>query len=579
MPDRPDHETTDSHGSAVGAPQFSILSNHPAAAGIGRDRLGLARCLAPVYDLLRHAHTPTPITVTLTAPPGGGKTTALRWLESRLHAWNESRPADGAGVPVRVVWFRPARHGRQMRIALLSEVLLGTVDFAMLSVDALRRLLQVFRPLLGAGFARAAALAKLQQGAAVGARGKADFAWVEALLDERDTGPVFDDQLLTPVLTEFQTYVRAGLRGGERLAVFIDDIDDLSRRERDALGRRVLPDLHFDGVVTILAAGASTLDRLPGAERASLCLALPPADESARTDLLIDRIKSIETDSLWSHVPPAERRDVVAAVVDPSDTPAAAVLALNEVSAAARHRAAAAVGAARLQEFRVALRRAAAERLLERHHAWSTLLSHASGQTLFAAWAAALAHVSPEDLPAVGVRLRTAISEPAGAAQPHESANPEESRAIELARSHPQARALGRILADPRLAALVRHGWTAEPPAPESDALAQRIIGEAARRAGESGPPETWHSLNLSGLELHTLAPLAACTNLRSLRARGVTCGDVEPLANLRRLEALDLCDTPVRDIHALARLRALRELSLDRTRVDRWPASRNFNR
>jgi internalin A len=65
------------------------------------------------------------------------------------------------------------------------------------------------------------------------------------------------------------------------------------------------------------------------------------------------------------------------------------------------------------------------------------------------------------------------------------------------------------------------------------------------------------------------LSPIAAATNLESLRASINQVSDVTPLGKLKKLDRLDLGRTQVKDIAPLAELTALTELQLDGTQVE----------
>jgi len=65
------------------------------------------------------------------------------------------------------------------------------------------------------------------------------------------------------------------------------------------------------------------------------------------------------------------------------------------------------------------------------------------------------------------------------------------------------------------------------------------------------------------------LSPIAAATNLESLRASINQVSDLKPLSKLKKLDRLDLGRTQVKDVAPLAELTALTELQLDGTQVE----------
>lgn len=56
-----------------------------------RDSFNLSYLLGPVYDILRHPKTKTPMAIAIYGDWGTGKTTAMRWLHGLLETWNGTR--------------------------------------------------------------------------------------------------------------------------------------------------------------------------------------------------------------------------------------------------------------------------------------------------------------------------------------------------------------------------------------------------------------------------------------------------------------------------------------------------------
>jgi predicted KAP-like P-loop ATPase len=71
-------------------PEMTILTDHPSrATDDAPDFLGLESRLAVVFDILRHKQTHCPVTVAVYGDWGTGKTSAMRWLETKLKKWND----------------------------------------------------------------------------------------------------------------------------------------------------------------------------------------------------------------------------------------------------------------------------------------------------------------------------------------------------------------------------------------------------------------------------------------------------------------------------------------------------------
>lgn len=594
MPERPSSSSAPDawKKAALAAPQFTLLSDAALDFGAddGADLLDYPRQLASLYDLLRHPATPTPARVALVGPAGGGKSSALRWLAQRLKVWNESRPDEAAGVPVRVVWFHAARHGRRLRAGLLSELLLGVVDFGAISGESLRRTLQVFRPVLGAEFVRAAAMAKIERGAGLGPRAKADLGWVESLLDERD-GPGLVPRaavLLSPIFDELRATVRAGLKGGERVALFVDDLDGLSVAACRSFMAETLADVAIERVVTVLAvteqmlhagrafgAGGSDESRTGFEANVDLVVTLRAGED--RVARILDQRWARLSDSLWNSVPAEERRTIarVVAALAGGNARSAARLA-NAMGDAARTQASGAVGAERLERFRAGLADAALHTLLERRHQWGSLWSQAWGRELLGVWRAA-AQASPEDTSATIAALCGELGRlDADGPKGKSGVAPLPGRGlVELLRKNPQRRELTVAVQDADAWRLLKFAAASHHASPADDDLDGRIVREAiaremggSRAASEVAGCERVQALNLAGLEVSDIGPLRECRALRRLDLSRTRISDLAPLNALIALERLDASHTPVADLWPLANCFALRELRLDGTQV-----------
>jgi hypothetical protein len=123
-------------------PRITILSDHPAQdRGKGlhdteaerladRDLLKLDTRLGTVFDVLRHKNTRCPLTVAINGPWGTGKTSAMRWLQTRLDEWNNLDESKRDGHPaVRTVWFDPWRYRSREDVwkGIIAEVILAAI--------------------------------------------------------------------------------------------------------------------------------------------------------------------------------------------------------------------------------------------------------------------------------------------------------------------------------------------------------------------------------------------------------------------------------------------------------------------
>lgn len=248
-------------------PKVTILSDHAARGtpeiGNSPDFLDLRTRLAAVYDILRHRHTRCPITVGIYGDWGSGKTSAMRWLETRLHEWNAQTPEERGEVTdkktqkvtasahpiVHPVWFDPWKYHTKEEVwrGIISEVIL-----AMLKVRSLR----------GTDKKKALGFAARRFGAFLGRAFLKGLSHVKLSFGDKDvhgaeaeiSGEVFEDiheqwkQFSQPekgYLNEFEDalaeFIRLclpnevinpdapphlqNLRFKERIVLFIDDLD------------------------------------------------------------------------------------------------------------------------------------------------------------------------------------------------------------------------------------------------------------------------------------------------------------------------------------------------------------------
>ena len=108
----------------IPAPKITVLSDHAARdRSLGelddssvvhiadRDLLMLESRLASIFDILRHKNTRCPMAVAICGDWGTGKTSAMRWLETRLQRWNgQSHDQRGGHPRVHSIWFEPWRY-------------------------------------------------------------------------------------------------------------------------------------------------------------------------------------------------------------------------------------------------------------------------------------------------------------------------------------------------------------------------------------------------------------------------------------------------------------------------------------
>jgi Leucine-rich repeat (LRR) protein len=228
----------------VAPPRMTILSDHPSrSAAHSPDLLALEGRLASVFDILRHRNTECPVTVAIYGDWGTGKTSAMRWLETQLCAWNKLPKKDREGHSlVHPVWFDPWRYHTREDVwrGIIAEVVLSLFKVKAIKrenfLPQLRLAAKRFGAFLGRGFLHALANIDVEVGAGpVGGKAKVSGEVFRDIYDEwdRTTKPEkaflnqFEDTLKTWLADFFPCETREdGSRHfHERLVLFIDDLD------------------------------------------------------------------------------------------------------------------------------------------------------------------------------------------------------------------------------------------------------------------------------------------------------------------------------------------------------------------
>ena len=109
-------------------PQYTILGDEAiAAANLEDDYFDLSRRIGALYDILRHPETRTPMTIGIFGDWGSGKTSAMKWLEGRLHEWNEKGPVKKGKTTVHTAWFYPWKYGSKEDVwrGLIAETVIA----------------------------------------------------------------------------------------------------------------------------------------------------------------------------------------------------------------------------------------------------------------------------------------------------------------------------------------------------------------------------------------------------------------------------------------------------------------------
>jgi len=199
---------------AQGPPQITVLSDGALPAEQAhRDTFDLWVKLGPIYDIIRHPDTQTPIAIGVFGRWGSGKTTAMRWLQGSLEVWNEQEESTGnePKISVRTVWFDPWKYDSREDVwrGLLAEVILTSLE-GKSRADA-KKVLKDFGRFLGSSFIDVL---------------DARFKWgVKHVADNARSFLRPDKEYLNEYENKMCEWLEESLGPNQRMVIFIDDLD------------------------------------------------------------------------------------------------------------------------------------------------------------------------------------------------------------------------------------------------------------------------------------------------------------------------------------------------------------------
>jgi len=591
------------------------------------DAFDLPLKIGPVYDIIRHPNTVTPLSVAFYGDWGAGKTSAMEWLESRLQAWNaheipeEERTKDK--IKLHTAWFYPWKYQTKEDVwrGLVAEVILACLsqtehDFEKRRKEALR-----FAQFIGKGFYSLLESVKLAPG--IGGT-KVTFSLPPTLKDHAKKYFTPEAAYLNEIEEAFKYWVNQSLGENQRLVVFIDDLDrcmpEVALQVLEALKLYLnIGDLIFvvgvdDKVVRSLVIGHYEKLNL-NEDKAKQYLSkmfqvevpISPSDRQI-TDYLDAILEDNETwQKIGSDTTPDERnpkdifRDVIFNLGERSPREIkrlvnSSLMAGEGARVSSLAHTPGKVPPTREQGIQVFL----VHWILDRNHGQR---GHWAGREdairFFRAWRIII-QKNPGDNRVLNLTADQikALRDNAGYfGQSKTSASELELETggdAALARrqlstieipdhfkpltSDPLINRYLFLLADVELAALMDIEYPEEAIALASSGASGdsvSIIEAAVRRSLDKDEgeltAEDWtkvQTLDLEGEELSDIAPLARLFNLTSLNFSSTQVADIAPLAGLTELTDLNLNDTQVADIAPLARLINLTSLNFSSTQV-----------
>ena len=149
-------------------PRLSIVSDNPLKEEeVEVEQFNLRYRMGPIFDIIRHDKTQTPMTIAIYGTWGTGKTTAMEWLDRLLVKWNEK--AKQPHRKVRTVWFYPWKYHEKEDVwrGLVSEVILKSIDVKEMTIERVKKAVKDFGIFLGRSFIDVVASTTIKAGEAV----------------------------------------------------------------------------------------------------------------------------------------------------------------------------------------------------------------------------------------------------------------------------------------------------------------------------------------------------------------------------------------------------------------------------
>jgi hypothetical protein len=590
-------EEIDRDKLALEPPRMTVLSDQPLrSADAHLDALTLAVKLGPVYDILRHPDTQTPLAIAVYGDWGTGKTSAMRWLEGLLIEWNTrgDRGKGGArGKVVRPVWFYPWKYHDKDDVwrGLIAEVILASIEARGATLGRIKKAVKEFGMFLGRSFLHA--LSSIPLTTAVDASSLQDI-----YEDYRRT--VHPE---TNYLNEFESTLMAWVEetitdADERMVIFIDDLDrclpEVALQVLEALKLY----LNISDLIFVVGVDRIVIDQLiqklysdiglePDKSRHYLAkmfqveVVIGPSEHQAE-GFLDKQLTAIgeHTNQYWAtKLGDGERRMFRGVVLRLAQrNPREIKRLLNSVLI---HGAGVLHVKSEPFSFAQGMQIFLVRKILDERYTMGLTVDTRAGMEFFHRWSrlvggGAQATVqNPEDLAAELMATGGASGEVAGviAGKPRRSATPYAELLTEPRFAH-----LRLLLADRDLGQLMQIEYPADTTVlaeASPQELPRGLIREAIARQRGKAPPaltmldhEQITQLVLEGEEIVDIAPVQLLHNLESLDLSFTAVEDLRPLKSLDRLHTLVLANSQVEDLTPLRELKALHTLSLANTRA-----------
>jgi formylglycine-generating enzyme required for sulfatase activity len=222
--------------TALKQPALAILSDLPLDQDEAfRDTFSLDFRLGPIYDILRHPKTKTPMAIAIHGDWGSGKTSAMRWLDDKLAVWTRDGTVGDEPdqkISVKTVWFYPWKYHSKEDVwrGLISEVIIKSLDVDGATIATVTNAAKRFGGFLGRSFVQVLANIKLKgsvkcPGDKVSLDGELSLSAIKQILDEYREANHPEKAFLNEFEETLKSWLRDTLDPNERMVIFIDDLD------------------------------------------------------------------------------------------------------------------------------------------------------------------------------------------------------------------------------------------------------------------------------------------------------------------------------------------------------------------
>ena len=596
-------------------PRLTAVADAPLdATEPDADHFDLAYRVGPVYDMLRHPRTQTPLSVAIYGEWGSGKTSAMRWLEARLNDWNNKKPRPKDSITTVPVWFYPWKYQEREDVwrGLVAEIILACLAKKASTKTALAEAEALFG-LLGKGFYHVVSGIKGPVGDKA-AKVTVDLGKIAAGL--KDAGQDY----LAPqaaYLNEFESvltsWTKKYLGQNDRMVVFIDDLDRCLPQIALQVLEALKLYLNLPNVVFVVGVDQSVVNTLVSEHYRELGL-----EEEKSRDYLAKMFQVeasvvptepevgdflatvLDGSEVWNNELSQDERNIFLPIFD-----TLARRSPREVKRLVNSTLMAGVGVSmstRLQREGAASSPAQGiQRVLLRHilrnppYRRESLLGSRAGEPFLVQWSVCL---QDRQRPPTGAIVEKQVVEELekwagdgakegsesgfatgsgqlGELPPPVSELPDNIRSLVL---DPKFTNFRELLCDVQLTRLLWIEYSqriAETDQTAASPEAQQIVDEAIARQLDKEIEDLTQQdregitvLKFNGADLADLRPLANLISLQTLDLRGTQVVNVEPLANLTSLQMLYLTGTQVANVEPLANLTSLQTLYLNGTQV-----------